>query len=121
VGNLEQPFPTVVVLALKDHGAPTRFIPAGQISELFPSVVLKVPKEDIQPYTPSGDVLPLGKRVINRQIVDTEGRHVTRVNDLQIAWVEDRLCLAGVDVGVRGLGTYGGRCQGPCGARPDGC
>jgi len=103
VGNLEQPFPTVVALALKDHGAPARFIPASQISELFPNVVLKVPREDIQPYEPSGDELPLGERVMDRQIVDTEGRRVVRVNDLQIARVKDRFCLTGVDVGGRGL------------------
>ena len=103
VGDLEQPFPTVVALALKDHGALARFISAGQISELFPSIVLKVPKEHIQSYTPGEDVLPLGERVMDRQIVDTEGRRVVRVNDLQIARIEDRFCLAGVDVGGRGL------------------
>ncbi|HET89298.1 MAG TPA: magnesium transporter [Chloroflexi bacterium] len=103
VGNLEQPFPTVVALALKDHGAPTRFIPAGQISELFPSIVLKVPKEDIETYTPVENELPLGARVMDRQIVDTEGRRVVRVNDLQFARLKDRFCLTGVDVGGRGL------------------
>ena len=103
VGNLEQPFPPIVALMLKDHGAPAHLISAEQISELFPSIVLKVPKENIRPYTPSGNELPLGERVLDRQIVDTEGRRVVRVNDLQIARVEDRFCLAGVDVGGRGL------------------
>jgi magnesium transporter len=103
VGNLEQPFPAVVALALKDHGAPARLIPAEQISELFPSVVLQVPKEDIEPYVPGEDELPLGERVMDRQIVDIEGRRVVRVNDLQIARVENRFCLVGVDVGGRGL------------------
>jgi len=79
------------------------FIPAEQISELFPSIVLKVPKENIQPYTPGGNELPLGERVLDRQIVDTEGRRVVRVNDLQIVRVDDRFCLSGVDVGGRGL------------------
>ncbi|MDH7485653.1 MAG: CBS domain-containing protein [Anaerolineae bacterium] len=103
VGNLEQPFPPVVALALKDHGAPAQFISAEQVSELFPSIVLKVPKENIRPYTPRGDELPLAGRVLDRQIVDTEGRRVVRVNDLQIMRVEDRFCLSGVDVGGRGL------------------
>lgn len=103
VGNLEQPFPPLVALALKDHGVPVHFIPAEQVSELFPSIVLKVPREHIRPYTPSGDELPLAERVLDRQIVDTEGRRVVRVNDLQIMRVEDRFCLSGVDVGGRGL------------------
>ena len=103
VGNLEQPFPPVVALVLKDHGAPAHLIPAEQISELFPEVVLRVPREEITPYTPHGEVLPLGERVLDRQVVDTEGRRVVRVNDLQIARVNDHFCLTGVDVGGRGL------------------
>ncbi|MBM4467099.1 MAG: magnesium transporter, partial [Chloroflexi bacterium] len=42
-------------------------------------------------------------RVLDRQIVDTEGRRVVRVNDLQLARVGDQFCLTGVDVGGRGL------------------
>ena len=103
VGNLEHPFPTVVALALEDRRAPASLILAEQISELFPSIVLKVPREEIRPYTPSGQELPLGERVMDRQVVDTEGRRVVRVNDLQIARIRDRFCLTGVDVGGRGL------------------
>lgn len=103
VGNLDQSFPTVVALALKDQDAPARFVPAEQISELFPSIVLKVPREELSPYTPGKDTLALSERVMDRQIVDTEGRRVVRVNDLQIARIEDRFCLTGVDVGGRGL------------------
>jgi magnesium transporter len=103
VGDLEQPFPTVVALALQDDHAPGRLIPAEQISELFPSIVLNVPREDIQSYSPTGQELPLGERVMDRQVVDTEGRRVVRVNDLQIARMHDHFCLTGVDVGGRGL------------------
>jgi len=103
VGNLEQPFPPVVALALKDHDAPAQLIPIEQISELFPSIVLRVPREDIQPYASSGDELPLSERVMDRQVVDTEGRRVVRVNDLQIARIHDLFCLIGVDVGGRSL------------------
>ncbi len=103
VGNLDQSFPPVVALALKDHGAPVQLIPAEQISELFPGIILKVPKEELRSYTPQGDELPLGERVLDRQVVDTEGHRVVRVNDLQIARVHNRFCLTGVDVGGRGL------------------
>ncbi len=103
IGDLERPYPPVVALEIEDHGAPTRFVSADQISELFPSIVLRVPKEGIRPYEPTGEVLALADRVMDRQIVDTEGRRVVRVNDLQIARLEDRFCLTGVDVGGRGL------------------
>jgi len=103
VRNLEQPFPPVVALSLKERNAPARLISAAQVSELFPGVVLKVPREEIRPYLPAGDELPLGERIMDRQIVDTEGRRVVRVNDLQIARLDDRFHLVGVDVGGRGL------------------
>lgn len=103
IRGLEQPFPPVVAVALKERGATRRLIPATQVSELFPGVVLKVPREEISSYTPVGDELPLAERVIDRQIVDTEGRRVVRVNDLQIARLDDRFHLVGVDVGGRGL------------------
>ncbi|NLF00914.1 MAG: magnesium transporter [Anaerolineales bacterium] len=103
VGSPEQPFPPVVALALQDHGAPESLIPAAQVSELFPSIVLSVPREELQPYSATGEELPLAQRVLDRQIVDTEGRRVVRVNDLQFARVGDQFRLTGVDVGGRGL------------------
>lgn len=103
VGSPEQAFPPVVALALQDHGAPESLIPAAQVSELFPSIVLSVPREELQPYSATGEELPLAQRVLDRQIVDTEGRRVVRVNDLQFARVGDQFRLTGVDVGGRGL------------------
>jgi len=103
VGAPEHPFPPIAALKLEDSDAPVQFVPAEQISELFPNVVLKVPREEVRPYTPGEGDLLLGARVIDRQIVDTEGRRVVRVNDLQIARIEGRFCLTGVDVGGRGL------------------
>jgi len=103
VDVLEQPFPTVRALALRNSEAKVRFIPAEQFSSLYPSITLKVPKPEITPYEPRGDELWLLDRVLDRQIVDTEGRRVVRVNDLQLARLRDRFCLTGVDVGGRGL------------------
>jgi len=101
IGGPDEAFPPLRALALRD-GDP-RFVAAEQVSGLYPSIILTVPREEIKPYTPHGDELWLIDRVLDRQIVDTEGRRVVRVNDLQIAKVRDRFCLTGVDVGGRGL------------------
>jgi magnesium transporter len=103
VADLEQRFPPVVALELKDHGAAAQLIPAELISELFPNVVLKVPTHQIQPYEASGHELALRARVMDRQIVDTDGKRVVRVNDLQLVRMEERFRLTGVDVGWSGL------------------
>ena len=101
VGNPEHAFPPICALALRDTDL--RFVAAEQVSALYPSIILTVPSKEIRPYTPRGDELWLIDRVLDRQIVDTEGRRVVRVNDLQVARVRDRFCLTGVDIGGLGL------------------
>jgi CBS domain-containing protein len=103
VGGLDSPYPPLRALALRNGDSETHFIPAEQISSLFPTINLKVPQTELKPYEPRGNELWLIKQVLDRQIVDTEGRRVVRVNDLQIMRVGDQFCLTGVDVGGLGL------------------
>jgi magnesium transporter len=103
VGGLERPYPPLLALALRNGDSESHFILAEQISSLFPSINLNVPQTEIEPYEPRGDELWLIDQVLDRQIVDTEGRRVVRVNDLQIMRVGDQFCLTGVDIGAQGL------------------
>lgn len=101
VGHLEHPYPALRALVVKN--GQDRLVAADQVTSLYPGIILAVPGSEVTPYTPDDNDLWLVDRVLDRQIVDTEGRRVVRVNDLQIARVRDRFCLTGVDVGVRGL------------------
>lgn len=103
VGDVERSFPIVRALVLDDGNAKARFVSAEQVSNLFPSIILEVPRSDLLPYEPRGDELWLLDQVLDRQVVDAEDRRVVRVNDLQIMRVQDRFCLTGVDVGWPGL------------------
>ncbi len=103
VGSLEEPFPPVCALVVQTPTGQKDFIPASEISSLYPGIVLNVPLEKHVSYQPSGDELWLVDRILDRQIVDTDGRRVVRVNDLQLARVGNRYCLTGVDVGTLGL------------------
>jgi CBS domain-containing protein len=49
------------------------------------------------------EALRLARDVLDKQIVDTHGAKVVRVNDLQLSEVEGQLRLVGADVGLRGL------------------
>ena len=49
------------------------------------------------------DALRLGRDILDKQIVDTHGAKVVRVNDLQLEETGGQLRLVGADVGVRGL------------------
>jgi magnesium transporter len=47
--------------------------------------------------------LRLARDLLDKQIVDTHGAKVVRVNDLQLSDVDGQLRLVGADVGLRGL------------------
>src|SRR3989441_8972537 len=49
------------------------------------------------------DALRLARALLDKQIVDTHGAKVVRVNDLQLSEVDGQLRLVGADVGLRGL------------------
>jgi CBS domain-containing protein/sporulation protein YlmC with PRC-barrel domain len=100
---VEKPFPHLLALVLKDGDREDRFICADQITSLYPSIVLNVPKDEVKTYQPNGQELWLADQMMDHQIVDIEGRRVVRVNDLQLARVKDKYCVIGVDVSGRGL------------------
>lgn len=99
-----------------DHGAPMLrailmgaedgsqvYIPATQVSTLSPAIILSAvtPHE----YELRGDELFLRRQVLDRQIVDVEGRRLVRVNDLQLTRVDTtgRHYLTGVSVGTSSM------------------
>ena len=45
----------------------------------------------------------LGRDVLDKQVIDTDGRRVVRVNDLQLVESGGKMLLVGADIGVRGL------------------
>jgi magnesium transporter len=57
----------------------------------------------IAPESLPADALRLGRDLLDKQIVDTHGAKVVRVNDLQLEETSGQLRLVGADVGVRGL------------------
>jgi magnesium transporter len=49
------------------------------------------------------EALRLARDLLDKQIVDTHGAKVVRVNDLQLSDIDGQLRLVGADVGLRGL------------------
>ena len=99
----EAGFPSLRAMAVK-QGRETQLIAAGAIAWLTPSIILNTSTPAA--YEPRGDELWLASQVLDRQIVDTEGRRLVRVNDLQLARVTTNgtsFRLAAVDVGSLGI------------------
>lgn len=103
VAEVEKGFPPLRAIAIENKGQPERLVSADHVAWLIPSIIVNTPNPP--PYEPRKDELWLRRQVLDRQIVDTEGRRLVRVNDLQFTRVggNGRYCLTGVDVGTLGL------------------
>ena len=66
-------------------------------------VELNVPASDIRFSYLQPDEVLLHRDLLNKQIVDTQGMKVVRVNDLKLSESRNQLRLLGAEVGVRGL------------------
>lgn len=64
---------------------------------------LKVEAASLQPHNRADNELWLARQVLDKQIVDMDGRRVVRVNDLQLSQVDGNMLVVGVDIGSRGL------------------
>ena len=112
VGNLEDliacirgemPHPIVVALVVKRSGG-MLMIPFSDVVVLVaPAIPLAKRVKDIVPYQPAESDLFLARDVLDKQIIDTDGVRVVRVNDLELARVNSHFYVANVDVGGMGL------------------
>jgi len=66
-------------------------------------VTLNVPAKDIRFSYLQPDEVLLHRDLLNKQIVDTQGMKVVRVNDLKLSESRNQLRLLGAEVGMRGI------------------
>ena len=98
-------FPRITSLAFQGPGKVPFMISWRKYVEEFndSGIKLKVASPDIRfSYLQPSEVL-LARDLMNRQIVDTQGMKVVRVNDLKLSVSQNQLRLLGAEVGVRGI------------------
>ena len=99
-------FPHVTSLAFQGPGKTPFMISWRKYVERFDDdgVYLKMSATDIRFSYLQPDEVLLARDIMNKQIVDTQGMKVVRVNDIKLsASGENQLRLLGAEVGVRGL------------------
>ncbi len=102
VVKLVEPFPVVSHVIVR--GRPPRALPWSNVRSFeAKELALKVSRDELELAPPDEDAIWLARDVLDKQIVDTDGRRVVRVNDLQLSPVSGQLLLVGVDIGGRGL------------------
>jgi magnesium transporter len=66
-------------------------------------VALRSSREEIEHNRADPGDVWLARDVLDKQVVDTDGRRVVRVNDLQLAESGGAMLLVGADIGFRGI------------------
>ena len=97
------PHPKMVALVVKQSGV-LRVVPLSDVIVLnAPVISLAKRLADIAAYQPGERDLFLVRDVLDKQIIDTDGVRVVRVNDLELTQVNDAIYVANVDIGTLGL------------------
>jgi len=105
VAERAEPYPMIIGMVIHAKGRGKKFyLPWEKILQIEPRIIhsendLTLPK----PSPPAHNLILIQEEVMDKQIVDTFGAKVVRVNDLHFLRVDSRLRLVHVDVGFRGL------------------
>jgi magnesium transporter len=99
----EATHPIVDAVVIRSKGQ-TRTIPYDLVMALFaPSIPLKCNVNEIYDYEPSENDIYLSRDVLDKQIIDTDGARVVRVNDLELLRINSTLYVGNVDIGMAGI------------------
>jgi CBS domain-containing protein/sporulation protein YlmC with PRC-barrel domain len=103
VAERAEPYPMIIGMMVRSRGREMS-LPWEKIIQIEPQLTFSE-KElmDLKTSRPEKDIILLKEEVMDKQIVDTFGAKVVRVNDLHFLRVDSRLRLVHVDVGFRGL------------------
>jgi CBS domain-containing protein/sporulation protein YlmC with PRC-barrel domain len=101
--DASEPYPPVVGVYVKVKGE-LRYAPAASIASLTDrKTVLTAPPLGPLEAPVSPNELLLNRELLDKQIVDVDGRKVVRVNDARLAPAGETLRLIAVDIGISGL------------------
>ena len=97
------PHPAIVAIVVKRPGGDL-LVPVSDVAALVAAAVPLLRRVgEIDPYQPGDHDLYLARDVLDKQIIDTDGVRVVRVNDLELVRANDRFFVANVDIGGMGL------------------
>lgn len=107
----EFPHPLIEAVAIEGKGG-RRILPFAAVAALLsPVIPLKYRLDDAPLFELKEDDVLLSRDVLDKQIIDTEGARVVRVNDVELVRVNGTIYVSNVDVSwvgiVRRLGLVG--------------
>jgi len=99
----EFPYPLIEAVAVEDKSV-TRFLPFAAVAALFsPVVPLNYRDGEAPLFEAKEDDILLSRDVLDKQIIDTDGARVVRVNDVELVRVNGTIYVSNVDVSWLGI------------------
>lgn len=102
VNNPDQTFPQIDGLVVKTSQGP-RFAPISTVVDVDDKGFVSLNAAPKFPAPPDHQALYLVSDLLDKQIVDVDGRKVVRINDLELANTGGTLRVVAADVGISGL------------------
>jgi magnesium transporter len=100
----EMPHPQVTAIVVKTSSQESVIVPVVNVAVLLaPAIPLTCRLEDVAAFQPGNNDLFLARDVLDKQIIDTDGVRVVRVNDLELTRVDGIFYVANVDISGMGL------------------
>jgi CBS domain-containing protein len=97
------PHPVVTAIIARTDQS-DRSIPYSDLAALLSAAIpLKRAASDVTPYEFDEADIHLVEDVLDKQILDTDGARVVRVNDIELARVNSHVVVTNVDVGFLGI------------------
>ncbi len=96
-------YPPIAGLVVIDRRRPF-FIPATHLTDITERTIqLNTTNVNVQRFERRDGEVLLNKDVLDHQIIDINGRRVVRVNDIQMAQLDQEYCVVGVDISPQAL------------------
>ena len=102
VNRPDEVFPKIDGLIIKTAKG-LRYAPMETVKDIDTDGTFMLTSTPSEPAPPEADSLYLVADLLDKQIVDVDGRKVVRINDLEIAHAGDCMRVVAADVGVAGL------------------
>lgn len=97
-----EPLPHIVAVQVKTPRGPL-YLPIGIFEQKTVSPRLSRPLAESDSFETTSAHFSLRKAVLDRQILDLNGKRVVRVNDVALIWRRDVLYIVGVEAGLLSL------------------
>src|SRR5947209_2695171 len=102
---MDEPLPVVTGVVVRGRKGVPAVIDWGAVraADDDAELSLNVGTDQLAEYPRATEEVWLARVILDKQVVDTDGRRVVRINDLQLQHKDGQLLLVGVDIGARGV------------------